>query len=329
MSLKNFQYDTLMRSYNQKQFLHRHEQDERIRNAESKIPRLAEIRQEIAGLGLKKARLLLGASSGKDFDLSGEILTLSAERRNLLLENGYPADYLELHYDCPVCRDTGYVGTQKCACFRKAAVELLYTQSNIRDILETENFQNFSFDYYSPEFTDPSSGINSFEAAQNAFEASWDFIDNFEDASENLLFYGDTGVGKTYLTHCIARELLDRSFFVLYFSSFDLFDLLSKNTFQKDAESTDMAAFIYDCDLLIIDDLGTELTNSFVSSQLFCCINERIINKKSTIISTNLTMEDFLDTYSERTFSRVSSNYRMLKLVGNDIRIQKRLLGGK
>ena len=90
-----------------------------------------------------------------------------------------------------------------------------------------------------------------------------------------------------------------------------------------------MASFIYDCDLLIIDDLGTELTNSFVSSQLFCCINERIMNKKATIISTNLTMEDFLDTYSERIFSRVSSNYTMIKLIGNDIRIQKRLLGGK
>ena len=143
------------------------------------------------------------------------------------------------------------------------------------------------------------------------------------------MIYGDTGVGKTFLTHCIAKELLDRSFFVLYFTSFDLFDLLSKNTFQKDRQSADMASFIYDCDLLIIDDLGTELTNSFVSSQLFCCINERIMNKKATIISTNLTMEDFLDTYSERTFSRVSSNYTMIKLIGNDIRIQKRLLGGK
>lgn len=125
------------------------------------------------------------------------------------------------------------------------------------------------------------------------------------------------------------KELLDRSFFVLYFSAFDLFDLLSKNTFQKDVQSADMASFIYDCDLLIIDDLGTELTNSFVSSQLFCCINERIINKKATIISTNLDMNVFQETYSERIFSRISSNYIMIKLMGNDIRIQKKLLGGK
>lgn len=102
-----------------------------------------------------------------------------------------------------------------------------------------------------------------------------------------------------------------------------------KNTFKKDTAASDMAEYIANCDLLIIDDLGTELVNSFVASQLFFCVNERIINHKSTIISTNLTMENFLETYSERIFSRISSNYTMLKLIGNDIRIQKKLLGGK
>ena len=297
MSLKNFQYEAIMRDYNQKQFLHKHEQDEHIRLAEERIPRLGQIRREIAALGLKKARLVLGAQGGEDFDLASAIGALAGERKTLLLENGFPADYLELHYDCPICKDTGYINGEKCACFRKAAVDLLYTQSNIRDILEEENFENFSFQYYSPDFTDPASGITASEAAHNAYDKAWAFIESFAEEFNNLMIYGDTGVGKTYLTHCIAKELL--------------------------------ASFIYDCDLLIIDDLGTELTNSFVSSQLFCCINERIMNKKATIISTNLTMEDFLDTYSERTFSRVSSNYIMIKLIGNDIRIQKRLLGGK
>lgn len=329
MSLKNFQYEALMRSYNQKQFRHKHQQDERIRQAEAQIPRLAQIRREIASLGLKKARLVLGAEKGENFDLSKEIQTLARERRELLLANGYPEDHLDLHYDCPICKDTGYVDGQKCTCFQKAAVDLLYTQSNIREILKTENFQNFTFDYYSPDHKDPSSGINALEAAHSAYDKAWNFICHFGEQPENLMIYGDTGVGKTYLSHCIAKELLERSYFVLYFTSFDLFDIMSRNAFQKDSRSADMASFIYDCDLLIIDDLGTELTNSFVSSQLFCCINERIINKKATIISTNLTMEDFLDTYSERTFSRVSSNYTMVKLVGNDIRIQKRLLGGK
>ena len=304
-----------MRNYNQKQLLQKHQQDERIRRAEEQLPRLREIRREIAGLGLLKARLLLGAQKGDDFDLAEKIQALSLEKAEILRANGYPADYLDLHYDCPLCKDTGYIGNEKCTCFRKAAVDLLYTQSNIRDILDTENFAHFSFDYYSSEITDPATGITSLESARNAYDKAWDLIEKFREEAGNLFIYGETGVGKTYLTHCIAKELLDRSFFVLYFTSFDLFDLLSKNAFEKDSESADMAAFVYDCDLLIIDDLGTELTNSFVSSQLFCCINERIMNKKSTIISTNLTLADFMEAYSERTFSRVTSNYTMLKLV--------------
>ncbi len=329
MPLKNFQYEAIMRDYNQKQFIHKHEQDEHIRLAEEKIPRLGEIRREIASLGLKKARFVLGAGQEEDFDLEAAIGVLADERKTLLLKNGFPADYLELHYDCPICKDTGYIEGEKCACFRKAAVDLLYTQSNIRDILERENFEHFSFQYYSSEFTDSSNGLTALDAAHQAYDKSWDFIDSFGEEFNNLMIYGDTGVGKTYLTHCIAKELLDRSFFVLYFSAFDLFDLLSKNTFQKDVQSADMASFIYDCDLLIIDDLGTDLTNSFVSSHLFCCINQRILNTTATFISTNLPLQVFLDTYSERIFSRVSSNYTMIKLIGNDIRIQKRLLGGK
>ena len=145
-------------------------------------------------------------------------------------------------------------------------------------------------------------------------------------------FYGATGVGKTFLTHCIAKELLESAHSVIYFTSFDLFEVLSTATFGKkyaEDEVLQQHSAIFDCDLLIIDDLGTELTNSFVSSQLFLCINERIMRRKSTIISTNLKLENFSDTYSERTFSRIASNYRMVKLEGKDIRIQKIFLGGK
>ena len=219
MSLKNFQYDALMRNYNQKQLLQKHQQDERIRRAEEQLPRLREIRREIAGLGLLKARLLLGAQKGDDFDLAEKIQALSLEKAEILRANGYPADYLDLHYDCPLCKDTGYIGNEKCTCFRKAAVDLLYTQSNIRDILDTENFAHFSFDYYSSEITDPATGITSLESARNAYDKAWDLIEKFREEAGNLFIYGETGVGKTYLTHCIAKELLDRSFFVLYFTS--------------------------------------------------------------------------------------------------------------
>ena len=154
-------------------------------------------------------------------------------------------------------------------------------------------------------------------------------MQDFDSCWQNLFLYGSTGTGKTFLSHCIAHELIESAHCVLYFSAFDLFDRLAQNTFGHKAQEDSGEKFIYDCDLLIIDDLGTELTNSFVSSQLFLCINERIARRKSTIISTNLKLEDFSATYSERTFSRIASNFQMLKLIGKDIRIQKIFLGGK
>ena len=172
-------------------------------------------------------------------------------------------------------------------------------------------------------------GLTARETAKRAYNTARNFVDDFDKRAQNLFLYGSTGVGKTFLSHCIANALLESAHCVLYFSAFDLFDRLAQTAFSKKPE-TDMGDdFIFDCDLLIIDDLGTELTNSFVSSQLFLCINERIARRKSTIISTNLKLEDFSATYSERTFSRIASNYQMLKLIGKDIRIQKIFLGGK
>ena len=196
------------------------------------------------------------------------------------------------------------------------------------ELLKAENFSQFSLDYYSDSLTSTGTPLTSREAAAAALEKSQAFVRNFGSSFENLFFYGDTGVGKTFLSHCIARELIEQSFCVIYFTAFDLFDLFARYTFSSSEEAKDAHANIFDCDLLIIDDLGTELTNSFVSSQLFLCINERILRKKSTIISTNLPLDRFMETYSERTFSRISSNYTIIKLFGNDIRIQKKLLGG-
>jgi DNA replication protein DnaC len=155
------------------------------------------------------------------------------------------------------------------------------------------------------------------------------FIQNFGTSYENLLIYGNTGVGKTFLSNCIAKELLDAGHTVIYLTSFQLFEILEKykfNTAENYEEIRNRFEYILDCDLLIIDDIGTELNNTFITSQLYQCINERHLKQKSTIISTNLSFDQLKNNYSERIFSRISSHYKLLKIIGDDIRLQK-LLG--
>lgn len=210
--------------------------------------------------------------------------------------------------------------------FPKAEIDLLYTQSNLTDILKSENFSTFRMDYYSSDYIDAVSHKSSLDMAKEAFTVCRSFSDHFGSEFQNLLIYGSTGVGKTFLTHCIARELMDRIHSVIYVTSSQLFDLLGNREFGTNQQDRQAGALLDDCELLIIDDLGTELTNSFTVSQLFICLNDRILQKKSTIISTNLSLNEIKSIYSERTFSRISSNYRLLRLVGDDIRIKKKLM---
>jgi DNA replication protein DnaC len=153
------------------------------------------------------------------------------------------------------------------------------------------------------------------------------FINHFKKNHDNLLLLGNTGVGKTFLANCIAKELLDRGYTVIYLTAFRLFDILEKHKFSKDEDSSYEAAnqfdYILDCDLLIIDDLGTELNNSFTNSQLYLIINERLLRQKSTVISTNLSLPNINTTYGERIFSRIVSSYGVHRIIGEDIRLLK------
>lgn len=184
----------------------------------------------------------------------------------------------------------------------------------------------FELDYYSSNFIDRLTGKSSLETMKNNVAVCRQFINNFDAEPGNLLFYGSTGVGKTFLSNCIARELIERAYSVIYFTVAELFEVSARNTFGKDPEAQDVNEYVIDCDLLIIDDLGTELANSFTNSRLFTYLNERILRQKATIISTNLSLDDIKSIYSERIFSRISSNYTMLRFVGDDIRIQKKLM---
>ena len=234
MPLQNYQYDTIMREYSKTQSQNRRILEERTQEIYKKIPRIHEIDEEVATLSAKKARALLsGESSGLE-DLKAAISLLSQERNALLVCNSYPEDYLELPYKCPVCQDTGYVGSQKCTCFKKAEIELLYTQSNLKEILKKENFDHFSFDYYSDTMKNEATGLTERETARRAYDIARGFVRNFDSSFENLFLYGDTGVGKTFLSHCIAHDLLESAHCVMYFSAFDLFELLADSKFSRD-----------------------------------------------------------------------------------------------
>lgn len=333
MALTNSQYDAIQRILQERRLQDRYALEERRKTAYEKIPRLHELDSEVASLSLRKARILIfPEADDRDFDLNAALEERREERRVLLLANGFPENYLEESYHCPACRDTGYRDGEKCVCFRQEELRLLYSQSNIDALLETENFAHFSFSYYSEELIDPATGKSSLAEAETAYQRAREFVAGFSDTFENLCFFGSAGTGKTFLSLCIARELLEAGHSVLYLTATGLFDLLSRYEFSdRDADREallETRRHIFESDLLIIDDLGSELTNSFVSSQLFLILNERILKQKSTVISTNYSAEELRDTYSDRIFSRLLSHYRLIKLFGTDIRSQKRQAGG-
>ena len=325
MPLSNLQYDEIMRDYQARQLKNRRIYEVRLKQAYTLAPQLKETDHAISSAAMSKARLLLAGDDKAISALHEELALLRQKRLSIIQSLDFPADYLEPVYDCKDCKDTGYVGGDKCHCFKQAIINTLYSQSNIQEVLERENFKTFSYAYYSDQDLDPVTGLSSLATIKNAVAESRHFIEDFDNKPKNLLLYGDTGVGKTFLSNCLAKELMDRGYSVLYFSAFRMFDILSKGVFSHDEEAIAANQNIFDCDLLIIDDLGTEMNNSFTASQLFLCINERILRGKSTIISTNLGMKELLENYSERTFSRITSSYTLIKLHGNDIRIQKRL----
>lgn len=317
MPLTNSQYDAVMRAYEEKQRTARYRLEQKTENIYQKIPAYQELDKQAASISVAQGRKLLDGDKNALIELKQRLKELSEKKALLLREHGFPADYLTPVYECEKCHDTGYIGNKKCNCFRAAEINLIYEQSHIKNLLETENFSSLSYDYYEGE---------DLQKFTKAVQICQNFVKSFYLDYRNLFFYGTVGTGKSFLSCCIAKELIDKGHLVIYFSAFQLFDTLSKSTFDKDSKeaASGISNDIYDCDLLIIDDLGTELTNSFVSSQLFSCLNNRHLRKKSTIITTNLSLGELRDRYSDRIFSRITSNYDVCKLTGQDIRMQKK-----
>lgn len=327
MSLTNSQYDEIIRDYNRIGLINKREQNERIAIIYDKIPRIKEINDEISSLSLETTKRLLSQSDNNSDSMTefkAKINDLKNEKALLLKSNGFSSDYMDMHYRCSDCKDTGYINNIKCHCFKKAEISILYEQSNLGEILKTHNFNLFNIDLFDDNTVDLATGKTPKQNIINALNVCHNYIDSFgqNDAKfKNLLFFGKTGVGKTFLTYCIAKELIEKSASVIYLSSISLFDILSDATFDKsNTDAKNKENQLYNCDLLIIDDLGTELSNSFTNSAFFNLINERLIKNKSIIISTNLDFSELMERYSERIASRLTRDYTFLKIYGEDLR---------
>ena len=327
MALKNFQYNRILQRYEEEQFKNRHLLDERKEKIYKEIPEYREIEEKIVSLSIANAKASLFEDGYDSNRFQQESNALLNQKKQLLKKYAYASDYLDPIYTCKDCKDTGYIETEKCHCFKQSIVNLLYEQGNVGTILNTENFNFFKMEYYDNHTLDKTLGITPYSNMQRVLSECKRFVKNFDTQYSNILLYGNTGVGKTFLANCIAKELLDTAHTVVYLTAFELFDILEKNKFSKSYdeknEMNDKFQYILHSDLLIIDDLGTELVNSFSVSQVYLCINERHLNQKSTIISTNLSLDDISSVYSERVFSRIISDYQLLKIVGDDIRLKK------
>ena len=287
----------------------------REREVIQKIPEYKELSDRAASLASDYGKKAVSGDERALDALNKELSFISEKKQALLKTGGFPENYLDPVYDCPDCHDSGYIEGRKCHCLKQRIINMLYLQSHIMDVLETENFSCCDMSLFSGEVR---------EDMDKVYKAAEDFVDTFGEDFKNLLFLGNVGSGKTFLTNCIAKALLDRGFSVVYFSAFRLFSMLSDNIFrQTDQEEKDsFFSNIYDSDLLIIDDLGTENVNSFVMNQLFNILNERQLRRNSTLISSNLSLKKIKDIYSERSLSRIIGNYELYYFRGEDLRMK-------
>ena len=324
MGLNNSQFQTILRKYEEKQLANRALIAKRYQEVCDKLPKYPDFEDAIVTLSVEFGKKVLDGDEGALATFRKELAKLKQAKEDYLLSGGFPLDYLESVYTCPDCKDTGFVDDRKCHCFKCATILLLYEQSNLKDILLKQNFDTFSFDFYSKDDIYENTGLSIRDINEDVVAKCKNYINNFTTEFQNIYLYGNTGVGKTFLLNCIAKDIINKEHSVLYFSAPELFDILIKGAFDRyDSDSNNVRDLIYDCDLLIIDDLGTEYINNAVISQLFICLNDRLQHKKPVVISSNLSPNKLADTYSERIGSRIVGNYLSLRLVGKDIRVHK------
>ena len=299
--------------------------DRRISAIYEKLPRLREIDRELRKTSAKVyAAAFRGSESPEQAmqTLKQENLSLQRERDWILESENIDPEDLEREPVCKLCGGSGWRGAAMCECLRE-----LCRQEQKKALMQAfgagkESFEKFRLDVY-PERIDPKLGISPRALMKRVYESAVSYTKTFSEGSDSLLFMGATGLGKTFLSGCIARAVADKGYAVCYVSAGKLFSDFETEKFRLKEDGALTGEYM-ETDLLIIDDLGTELINTFTASQMFYCVNERLNRNKGTIISTNLTLGELQDAFTERVTSRIMSRYKIIPLIGDDLRLVRR-----
>ncbi len=282
------------------------------------LPAIAEIDGELRKTGIRLFRTACEGGEGLSTRLAAirsENEALQEKRRSLLAEAGYPADYTDVHFTCAACSDTGFVASKMCECMRRLLVEEGIRHSGIGNLIGKQSFENFALSYYK--------GEREAEMMRYAKDKCLYFAEHFAPGKENLLLMGGTGLGKTHLSTAIAKGVIEGGFDVVYESAPNLLSDFEYDHFKSRYDDDMRSEKYLSCDLLLLDDLGTEMQTSFTLSALYNLLNTRLNRGKSTVISTNLSQNEIRARYDDRITSRLFGEYSILFFVGEDVRKQK------
>ncbi|MBQ8001929.1 MAG: ATP-binding protein [Clostridia bacterium] len=296
----------------------------------SRIPRIAEIENRLTSTGIiLLSRVADSEMSSEEFvaRIMSENKALCDEKARLLVANGYDVNYLDPPFVCPLCSDTGYNADNKlCSCLKAELTNRALSDANLTAHMAGQTFENFNLGYYDNEIN-PEFGISARDNAASILLVAREFVENFSLPGKNLLLYGPSGLGKTFLSSAIATELIKKGVDVLYISSNSLFPMLNNMHFGRgDEKSSYISEKVLDADLLILDDLGAEFITTFTASELFRIMNHRLLTGKKMIFSTNLTLDEIKASYSARIVSRLIGEFDNLQFFGEDIRRKKKYI---
>lgn len=294
---------------------------ERLDDAYARQPRLREIDGEMRrnmAAALRTAFTKEGTDALEQAKAANQALQ---RERQAIAETCFEPGYLDDRPICGQCGGSGYIGTRMCTC-----LQALCRQEQAKEIAllasDGERFENFRMDFY-PDSVDTRYGASPRRVMEKNYKICREYADGFTPASGNLLFVGGTGLGKTFLSACIARVVAEKGFSVAYETASRLFAKLEKGRFSPDEQSAEEVARLEGCDLLIVDDLGTELPGNFVTAALYGLMNDRLLARKPMVISTNLNIDELTARYSPQIGSRLQGSFRRLTFVGKDIRVEK------